>query len=104
MSSKSDLEQEVKELRKIIKEEEILLTNLRFFMYGIVFSLFSSLLAFFIYDFFKAHVYFGGVILSALFTGVCGFLVAREFKKRREHLNTLKLKHYFYKEKLKRVK
>ena len=93
----------IEKIEKMLNEEEKLIISLKFFVYGIVFSLVVSITSFYIYDLGKdLNLYpeFAGI--SVFLTILFGILIYLDFKKRIERFNSLKWKHYLYTQKVKR--
>lgn len=93
----------IKKIEKMMEEEEKLIISLKFFVYGIVFSLVASITSFYIYDFGKdLNLYPEFAFISVILTISFGFLIYLDFKRRIEKFNSLKWKHYLYTQKIKR--
>ena len=96
-------EELLKKIEKTLDEEEKLIISLKFFLYGIIFSLVGSILSFYIYDFSKRiNLYIEFAIGSAILTIIFGVLIYFDFKRRIDKFNSLKWKHFLYEQKLKR--
>ncbi len=96
-------EEIIKKIEKMLEEEEKLIISLKFFLYGIIFSLVGSVLSFYIYDLSKrTNLYLEFAIASAILTATFGLLIYFDFKRRMDRFNSLKWKRFLYEEKLKR--
>ena len=93
----------ISKIEKMLDEEEKLIISLKFFVYGIIFSLVASITSFYIYDFGKnLGLYPEFASASVILTILFGLLIYFDFKKRIERFNSLKWKHYLYTQKIKR--
>ena len=98
-----DKEDFIKKIEKTLEEEEKLIISLKFFLFGIVFSMVASLFSFYLYDLSKAlDMYFQFAVASGLLTAVLSVAIYFDFKKRLERFKSLKFKHYLFLQKMKR--
>ena len=96
-------EEFIKKIEKTMEEEEKLIISLKFFLFGIVFSMVASLFSFYLYDLSKSiNMYFQFAIASGLLTIILSVAIYFDFKRRLEKFRSLKWKHYLFLQKMKR--
>ncbi len=93
----------IKKIEKTLEEEEKLIISLKFFLFGIIFSMVASLFSFYLYDLSKTlHMYIPFAVVSGMLTLILSVVIYFDFKRRLERFKSLKLKHYLFLQKMKR--
>ncbi len=96
-------EELIKKIEKTLEEEEKLIISLKFFLFGIIFSMVASLFSFYLYDLSKAlDMYLPFAVISGMLTFVLSVVIYFDFKRRLERFKSLKWKHYLFLQKMKR--
>jgi Na+/melibiose symporter-like transporter len=96
-------EELIKKIEKTLEEEEKLIISLKFFLFGILFSMVASLFSFYLYDLSKnLNMYNQFAISTGLLTAVLSVIIYVDFKRRLEKFKSLKWKHYLFLQKMKR--